>query len=234
MSTAQVNLLPPELGAEDLARRIRLAAGAAVLGWVVVLGGVHTVTLAAVAETRDARDAQQTEVTARQATVAELLPFGQLLTRRDEGNTLLTAAMDREVAVAQLLDEIARAFPTAASMRSITLDVSTSPAIAGVVPVATDPAGAPDPAADSGPIGGLTFEGYTIEGYAPGVQSVLEAFSQGNRLVDGYAVSAQEEDLEGVLVTGFSGRADVTKDALTGRYANGLPPTTPPAEETPR
>ena len=231
MIHAQVNLLPPELGAQVRARRVQLAIGIALVGWLGLLGGVHAVKSAAVEDVRAERDVQQTEIVRLQGVKAQLTPFGQMQARLDEGNTVLMAAMQGEVAVSQLLDEVAQAFPPSASMRSLTLDVSPTFAAAGAgavaAPVAAavaDPAAPVDPAAELGPIGRLTFDGYTVEGYAPGVESVLVGFSAGSRLVDGYAAAAQEEDLGGVLVTGFSGRADVTREARTGRYAQGLPP----------
>lgn len=237
MIRAQVNLLPPELGEQVRAHRVRLAIGVALVGWLGLLGGVHMVKVAAVEDVRAERDVQQTEIVRRQGVKAQLAPYGQMQARLDEGNTVLMAAMQDEVAVAELLDEVAQAFPPSASMRSLALDVSplfgAAGAVAAAAPVAeaaADPAAPVDPAAELGPIGRLTFDGYTVEGYAPGVESVLVGFSAGNRLVDGYAAAAQEEDLGGVLVTGFSGRADVTREARTGRYAQGLPTADQEAE----
>lgn len=252
---ARVNLLPPELSRDRARQRRTMLVGLGVLGWVAVLVAVHLIQLAGLRDVRDTRDREAAEVAQRQAAVATLQPFAELQADVEEGNAVLAAAMADDVAVATLLDDVAAALPPTASLRTLqlTLTGTGDPAAPGA-PGAPTPAAAPAPAASPAPapaangapqaspapaapapapgpapaptpIGQLTFEGYTVEQYSPGVEAVLLGFQDATAFVDGYAVGAQREEGADAAtpVTAFSVRANVTTAARTGMYAQGLP-----------
>ncbi len=68
------------------------------------------------------------------------------------------------------------------------------------------------------------MEGYSTEGYAPGVEAVLVQVDQADRIDGPYVTGAQVEELSSTEVTGFSATADIGTAAYTDRYRNGLPP----------
>lgn len=71
-------------------------------------------------------------------------------------------------------------------------------------------------------IGAVTYEGYSVDQYAPGVEAVLVDLDDVPGFADPYALSAQIELIGETEVTGFSGQADLTSEAYTDRFSNGL------------
>jgi cell division protein FtsB len=241
MSAVRVNLLPPEVAQRRRQRRITGIVAALLALYVALLGGLYAVKLRQVADTRQARDAEQAEVDRLADQLVALQEFRVLERELQQRDALLSAAMAEEVGVARLLNELALVVPPTASLRTLTLTLepppdavaqaapppsaSPTPSASPSPPVAT-PSAVPAPGrspAEPQPIGGIAYEGYTVEGYAPGVMALLTGVAQIPAVTDPFATSAQVEAIGDTEVTTFSGTAEVDDRAYTRRYAEGLP-----------
>lgn len=69
----------------------------------------------------------------------------------------------------------------------------------------------------------LTFSGYTVTEFAPGVAEVLSNFADAEGFFDAYLATAAEEERGGTLVTKFEGSVDLDERAYTRRYDDGMP-----------
>jgi len=251
VAEVRVDLLPPEVGERITRRRVTIVTGSLLGLWLVALGAILLVVLAGVDRAREERDIAQAEVIRLQGRVTELAPFGQLEARLAEQNRILAAAMGEEVSTAAVLNDLALTFPASSSLRTLTLTLEAAPADGTAPAPAPAPSAAPSPAPEAsegtagadgqaatpaptapavpatpapGAIGLLAVEGYSTEGYAPGVESVLVQVDQADRIDGPYVTGAQVEQLSSTQVTGYSATADIGPAARTDRYRNGLPP----------
>lgn len=237
MTAVRVNLLPPEVAQRARQRRIAgLVAGLLVV-YLLLLGGLYAVKLGQVGEARRTRDAAQSEVSRLTDQLATLQEYRTLQADRLARNDLLATAMADEVGVARLLNELALVVPPTSSLRTLALNLTPTAeaVVAAPVPTVTPTPGAtatptvvPTPVPTPSPtepatIGELTYEGYTVEGYAPGVQALLAGVAHVPAITDPFATAAQIEELGGTEVTGFTGLAEVDERAYTRRYVEGLP-----------
>jgi hypothetical protein len=213
VSAPGVNLLPPEYAQQASERR---RAVLTVFALLVLVGGfvaLYFLKTQSVDAARERRDMAQAEVDRLTAEVAVLQEFSTLASQLDTGNDLLTFAMSSEISFARLLNDVALAFPSTSSLTTMTagLDVADT-----TVPV-------PGAVSSAAGIATLTFSGYSVERYAPGVETVLIEFARIRNIVSDYLETAAGAEIGDVPVTNFNGRADLGTGALTNRYANGLP-----------
>lgn len=212
--SARVNLLPREI--EERARTRRSAswtiAGVAVFAGV--LGIVYLGKLGAVNGAREDREEAQARVTELQAEVATLQEFAELDRQVKARNELLAAAMATEISWARTLNDLALTFPASSSLTEL----------AGAAVGATGEGASTDTNISAAAIASLTFSGYSVERYAPGVERVLLKFSDVGMFFNAYLAQAATELRNETLVTGFNGSLEMSEDARTGRYAEGLPP----------
>ncbi len=246
MSTARVNLLPREVAEREQTRRTAAIGAAVFLVFLAVLAFIYFSKLAAVDAAREDRDAEQQRVAVLSAELAQLEQFRQLADQLEEREALLIQALDTEVAVARVLNDLALQFPTTASLRTLGLTVNADATVAAVAPVTpSDPAAPVPPAAPAAPagperiatppptradsgegpsIGTITFEGYSVERYAPGVESVVLQLGEVRSFIGAFVNTAQDEQIGETGVTSFTGVVDLDPDAFTRRYVEGLPP----------
>ena len=214
--SARVNLLPREI--EERARTRRSAswtiAGVAV--FAALLGVVYLGKLGAVNGAREERDAAQGRVTELEAELATLQEFAELDREVKARNELLAAAMATEISWARTFNDLALTFPASSSLTGLE---ATALGGASAEPTAQQPENV-----SPGTVATLTFNGYSVERYAPGVERVLIKFSDVGMFTNAYLSQAATELIEGTLVTAFNGSLEMTEDARTGRYADGLPP----------
>jgi hypothetical protein len=233
LSTVRVNLLPPEVARRSAQRRAATVTAGVLVLYVLLLGLLYLVKLDQVNDARVERDAAQAEVTGLQARITALQPFRELRADVDARNELLAQAMAEEVSVARMLNELSLAFPSTSSLRAFAVALDAPVAAAGAGPVTPPPAPAPTPQPAPGTpaaeealdqlIGTVTFEGYSVEAYAPGVEAVVVDIARVPSLVDPFVAAAQVEQIGDTDVTAFSGNADVDATAYTRRYEQGLP-----------
>jgi Tfp pilus assembly protein PilN len=212
--SARVNLLPREI--EERARTRRSASWtiAGVALFAAVLGVVYLGKLGAVNGAREEREAAQGRVTELEAELATLQEFADLDREVKARNELLAAAMATEISWARTLNDLALTFPASSSLTELA---------AAAVGASADSAAA-DTDVTAAAIASLSFTGYSVERYAPGVERVLLKFSDVGMFFNAYLAQAATELRGETLVTGFNGSLELSEDARTGRYAEGLPP----------
>lgn len=211
-----VNLLPPELAARARARRIMQYTVGGVLVFVGALGLVYLLRLSEVSRAEDTRDAAQLEVVRLESDLAELDEYRALVELMDNRSSLLASAMEKEIAYSEVLNNLSLVFPDNASLLNLT--------IAAAEPEA--PAAGEIDFGESVATG--EFSGYSVERFAPGVETVLLDLDRTPSFFNAFVTTAAGERLGETEVTNFNGTVALDRGAYTGRYADGLPPEVTP------
>lgn len=214
--SARVNLLPKEIEERARARRTTSWAIGAVAAYAALLGLLYIAKLGDLNAARTDRDNAQAAVAQLQAELADLEEFADLDRQLTARNQLLAAAMATEISWARVLNDLSLTFPPSSSLLSMTAEADGAGAagVAGTAPA--------NPNSES--VGSVTFDGYSVERYAPGVERVLVKFDEVQTFFNAYLSEAQETPRGGTEVTGFSGTMQLNDEAYTGRYVDGLPP----------
>lgn len=225
---AQVNLLPPSFVAEQRQRMIAVAAGVILIAYLAGLGGLYAYKVTKVDDAQAARDTVQRDVTGLQADVDALQEYQTLVTERDAREALLTTAMDGELSWARVFGDMALAFSRQASLTGVTATIPEDDESAAGVVVGEDGATEAPTAADADadpnvPVAAVTFTGYSVDRFAPGVQEVLHEFGDVSGFFDSYLSLASDEERGSTDVTTFEGRFKLNGQAYTHRFDDGLP-----------
>lgn len=213
--TQRFNLLPVEYVERIAERRRAVLTAVALLALVALLGA------AAVGQTRrldmakKSRDMEQERMSELQSRRRELQPFRQLADGILGRERLLVAGMQSHVSWATVLASLSRAFPPDASLTSFTA-TSTLPAFG-----ATAPARPGDPGSV---IGTTTLNGYSVRKFTPGVEGMLQLLDSVTGVAEPRLQVGAAEKIGALPVTTFEGSTFLDGEALTGRYAEGLPP----------
>lgn len=209
--SVKVNLLPREAELRIRERRVNLAAGIGMGVWVLVLALLYAGQVAAVHRAEDERDAEQAELARLQARADELAPYRALAAEYDMRNALLAGTMSGQIAWSAVFNDLALVFPSNSSLLTMSASARVVEGPEGGVAVPTGTAGQVD------------FTGYSVERYAPGVESVLLGMGDAVAFADLYLSSAGRLERNLVVVTSFQGSAALTEAVYTRRFANGLP-----------
>lgn len=213
MSSVRVNLLPPEVAERQRARRTAAITAGAVVVYALVLGGVYLLKLGAVNDAREDRDQAAERVAQLQAQVAELQQYADLAARLEARNQLLARAMADEVAWARVLNELSLSFPSSSSMLTLSATTTTGEAaVEGATPTTTD----------AEEVGSITFSGYSVERYAPGVETVLLQLDDVPGFSNPYLGTAGNQERGNTIVTTFEGGVVLNREVFTNRFVNGL------------
>lgn len=209
--SASVNLLPPEIEQQRVARRVSRLTVVAVAAWLAMLGSLYVVKDGQVDDARARRDGAQARVAVVEQEVAALDEYAKLAAKIDARNTILASAMADEVSWARILNDLSLAFPADASMTTLTAAL-TEPAepVPGAVKLAEA-------------VGDVAFTGYSVERFAPGVEGLLLDFENATGFVDTYLTTAAVSEKGTTEVTDFNGKVRLDDNARTGRYDDGLP-----------
>ena len=210
-ASVRVNLLPREIEQRRAARRVSLLSALGVVLFVAVLGSLYFLKIGELSDAQEAQEQVRAEVARLEAQVAELEQYKRLAEELEARNALLATAMGPEVSFARVLNDLSLGFPTSSSLRTLTANVDE-----------TTPAGAGEPA-----VMNLTFNGYSVERFAPGVETVVVEFDRVATFFNAYVTQAQEEVVADTDVVGFQGALQLGEDARTGRYTEGLPEGVP-------
>lgn len=207
--SVKVNLLPREVTLKVRERRVAMGSVTAVAVWVLLLALLYVQQLAAVGNARDERDQETVELARLQAEADRLAPYRELAQRYDRGNALLADAMTPQIAWSGVFNDLALVFPANSSL--LTLNVTSAAAATEATLVDSDDSGA------------VTFTGYSVERYAPGVESVLLGMGDAAAFEDLYLNSAARVLIDQTPVTDFDGSARLNERVFTRRFVNGLP-----------
>jgi Tfp pilus assembly protein PilN len=212
--TARVNLLPREIEQRARARRTSSWAIGAVAAYAALLGLLYIAKLSDLQSAREDRDAAAEQVASLQQELATLQEFAELDRQLAARNALLRDAMEREISWARVFNDLSLTFPPSSSLIGLTAAAEATDTTATVE--GTD--------APTNTIGNLSFNGYSVERYAPGVERVLVKFDEVTTFFNSYLATAGEEQRGDTEVTAFTGTVQLNAEAYTGRYADGLPP----------
>lgn len=208
--SVKVNLLPQHIQQDARERRIALGAATGLVIWMLLLALFFVQQMAAASHTGNVRDDEQAELVRLQARANELEPYRELARRFDAGNALLASSMAGQLAWSGLLNDLALVFPANSSL--LTMDITT--------PVGSASTGAPQA---PGMVGSVLFTGYSVERYAPGVESVLLGMDDAAVFESLYLSAATRGLIGSTQVTNFTGSARLTDRVFTGRFLMGLP-----------
>lgn len=212
---SRVNLLPVRYVERAVERRRAGATAAALVALVLALGLVGVWQARQLAAAEQQRDFEQAVTTQLQARRTELAPFRDLAERVRSGQQLVAVAMGTEVSWAGVLASLSRTFPADATLTAFTGE-STLPVFGGDLAVA--------PGDEDAPIGSVTFNGYSVEGFAPGIAEVLRRLTDVAGLSDPRLATGARGEIGDAPITTFDGTVLLGGGAMTGRYVDGLPP----------
>lgn len=214
--SARVNLLPREIEQRARARRTASWTVAGVVLFAALLGLIYLGKLGALDDARAERDAAQDAVAEARAELASLAEFERLDREVKARNALLSAAMATEISWARVLNDLALTFPPSSSMLSL------EAAAEGAQEAGLTDGAAPNP--NSRSVASMSFEGYSVEQFAPGVERVLLKFTDVDMFFNAYLAEATEDEQTRPGTVTFVGNLQLNKNARTDRYAQGLPP----------
>lgn len=221
MAALRVNLLPESVRERQRQRRATMITVGAVAAWVLVLGVVYGVKQADVNAARLARDEAQAEVTRLQGEVAELREFGELAQRLDAREALLAEAMSAEISYARLLNDLALSFPQTASLKTVAISRSGEDADGGDSGSADTDTSVVD--FQDQAVASADFTGYSVEQFAPGIERMLLDFENVRSFFNTYLSTATDVERGNTEVTQFEASVNLTEEAYTDRYREGLP-----------
>lgn len=213
--TPTVNLLPGPYVERMVERRwARWAAE----GLLLLLGLVILVSMTQARRVHQAeatRDTERARTKQLEARWAQLKPFADLAVGVVARERLLSAALGTEVSWATVLTELSLSFPGDASLTSLRVELAL-PSFGSDPPV--------EPGNEATVIGSTTFEGYSVREFSPGVEATLQSLGGARGLAEPQLRQGAVEEVGGTSVTTFQGSTFLDAAALTGRYADGLPP----------
>lgn len=212
--TASFNLLPARYAEAVVERRWAGMAAGALLVLVLLLGLLGLGQSRRVARAESARATEQVRTQELTARRAELVPFRELAEGIVQRERVLAASMQTQISWAGVLARLSAALPPATALTSFSAE-STVPASSATPP--------PAPAEDAAMIGTVTFNGYSVEAFNPGVAAMLQSLRTVTGLSEPQLVTADRGEVGEAPVTNFDGGALVNGAALTRRYAEGLP-----------
>lgn len=212
--TATVNLLPDRYAEQLLERRWAAGVAAGLLALLLLLGLVGLGQSRRVGHAESERDTEQARTQQLTARRAELVPFRQLAEGIVERERVLAASMQTQVSWAGVLARLSAAFPPATALTSFSAESTVPPFSAAPPPAGAD---------DTSLIGTVTFNGYSVQAFAPGVTGMLQSLGTVTGLSEPQLVTADRGEVGESPVVTFDGGALVNGAALTGRYAEGLP-----------
>lgn len=213
--TAGFNLLPARHAERIVERRWAGMVAGALLVLLLLLGLLGLTQSRRLGRAQSERAAEQVRAQQLTARRVELLPFRQLAEGIIQRERVLAASMQNQISWAGVLARISAALPPATALTSFGAE-SAVPASSEAAP--------PGPADDTALIGTVTFNGYSMQAFAPGVAGMLQSLGSVTGLSEPQLVTADRGEVGEAPVTTFDGGALVNGAALTGRYAEGLPP----------
>ncbi|HVM14961.1 MAG TPA: hypothetical protein VM287_11625 [Egibacteraceae bacterium] len=213
--TQTINLLPARYAERIAERRAAAVAGVALVALVVLLGLASVVQPRQLAQAESRREAEQARTAQLLAQRRALAPFRQVVDGIVGRERLLAAAMQTQVSWAQLFTSLSTTFPGGASLTSLTAESTLAP---------FETAPPAKPGDEDRVIGSMTLKGYSVERFAPGVEQILQLLD-GVRGLSRPRLQVGTADKIGARpVTTFDAVSLLDAAALTGRYADGLPP----------
>lgn len=203
--SVRVNLLPEATKQRDRASQQRAIASLAGVVLLAALGATYFWAASQVSQAEDVLAVEQGVSAELRGEEAELSSFRELADRQDAASATITAALSGEVSVAAVLQDLAAVMPADAQLENVAV---TLPPMTEAEPQRT--------------VGTISMSGKTLTSHAPGVERMLLQLDKIVTFSDLYLTSSTLDDEEGRVAT-FALDGQVTREALTQRYTDGLP-----------
>ena len=203
----RVNLLPPEIAEKRAFRRVQLGLGAAVVATLGVVGLVYVGASHSVTSASDDLQSAQSQQSTLQAESAKYRNVTAIYAAADNARAQLASAMGDEVRYSQLLNDLSLSIPSNVWVKSIGFAAAAPGAATATL------AGASSALA---PVAQFTMSGVAFS--HDDVAQWLDAIA-GLKTYDSPYFSSSTESLMGPRkVVNFTSTANVTPQALSGRY----------------
>jgi len=213
--THQFNLLPAPYVEKMAERHLARVAGAALLLVVAALAMMSMAQTRQLGQAERVRTKEQTRNTELLAQLKRLAPVRQLTVEIGGRERVLSAAMETQVSWAATLSSLSTTFPADTALTSFNAE-STLLAFGAVPPV--------KPGDGQRVVGSTSLKGYSVESFTPGVERLLQLLDGVTGLTQPRLQVGAVELMDQLPVTVFDGTTFIDGSALTGRFADGLPP----------
>ncbi len=207
----RVNLLPPEIGAARRLRKVQIGLGAGVGASVLVVGALVLVAAGQVSDAQDGLDASKARGTSLQAQTNKYAEVPAVYAAVDAKEAQLSEAMGKEIRWSYFLNDLSLLTPSKVWLTSLAVVENVDPVAVAAPAVAGAPATI-GPAA----IGTVTFVGKG--GDHNDVAAWLRALAGEKGLTKPYFTRSVQENIGTVGSVTFDSQADITEEALSGRY----------------
>ncbi len=208
----QVNLLPPEIFERRRFRRVQAGLAGSVVVAAGVVGVLFLSAAGAVTTAQQQVDTAGSQRQALQSQVSALRDVTATYRRAADAQALLVTALGSEVRYSELLNHVARALPDEVWVKSATFSPGGAPHGATV--------GSPTATA-AGPLGTVTFIGVAYT--HTNVATWLDDLAGVKGLTDVRLTTSAESQIGARTVVSWTATADLSPDALSGRYTKTGP-----------
>jgi Tfp pilus assembly protein PilN len=207
--SVRVNLLPQATVERQDVVRQRQGLGVAFAVLILLLGLVYWWQVSRVNDARAVLAAEEEELGQLQAQEAALGEFEELEDRRRRTDEMVIAALDDEISVAGVLQDVAAVMPTDAQLNDLTIAVNEA---------------GPEEGVERPSWGTLTANGQSLTSHAPGLERFLLEFDKIVAFHDLFFTSSSLDDAEGENdIVSFTVESELGPEILTERYSDGLP-----------
>ena len=205
----RVNLLPAEIAEAARFRRLQFAMGAAVVGAVVVVGGLYVHGQSAVSDAQSQVDAANTAHTAAQNDLAALSGVSSVYNEVAAKQAMLQTAMGAEVQWSKYLSDLSLRIPDNVWLEGMQATQTNTGLVSSATPVdptALTPTG----------IGNITFTGVAFS--HADVATWLDMLAKERGYTGAYFSNSTKGFIEDKKVVHFSSSVVLTDEAKSGRY----------------
>lgn len=212
--SVRVNLLPQATKARGRASRQRGVVLLVFLFVLLILAAVWFWQALRLGDAEDQLAEEEQQTAMLQAEVDELDPYRDLVDQTEARDEAITTALDWEVSVGGILQDLAATVPEDAQLDNLTITVLESREL--------------DPVTGRPTAGDFTLTARSLTDHAPGVERFLLSLDSYISLFDLHVSSStleQDRDDDLPVVT-FNVEGRLSEDLRTERYEDGLPEVT--------
>jgi Tfp pilus assembly protein PilN len=217
VSLPRVNLLPPEIAERRAFRRIQVLLGSAVLGSLVVVGGLYVTASHSASSAQSELDRVNVDQAQLQKQITSYRGVTALYAAAEAAQAQLTTAMSDEVRYSQLLNDVSLSVPSSVWLTNVSFSqtvpksTATAGASASLVQQPVAAVGVPTP------IGTATFQGVGFS--HDDVATWLDALAGLKTYANPYFSNSTEALIGQRQIVNFTSTVTVTSAAQSGRYS---------------
>ena len=204
----RVNLLPPEIEERRAFRRVQLGLGAGVAAAVGVIGLLVVSAGHSVSAAQEDLDAATAKQAVLNAEVAKYRNVTAIYAQADAAQAQLSTAMGDEVRYSQLLNDLSLTVPSNVWLKNIAI---TTAATAAPAPGTAAPVAGATPTLGTFTVSGVGFDHDDVAVW-------LESIAGLKTYDSPYFSNSTESLIAKRKVVTFTSNANITREALSGRY----------------